>query len=221
MKITIAVPTKNEQETIKPILKECRPFADELLVVDGHSTDQTRELAEDMGAKVILDNGKGKGDGVRVAIKEATGDVILFIDADGSHETKDIPQLVEPILKGKADLVIGSRAKGGSDEFEMEFNNLIRQVGGHIVTTIINYRWGVRLTDIQNGFRAIRLDVARNLNLKANDFDIEQEMVMKCLKKGYKISEISSHEYLRKAGHSKLPTRKGWKFVWRLIKELI
>jgi hypothetical protein len=79
----------------------------------------------------------------------------------------------------------------------------------------------VDLTDIQNGFRAIRKEVASKLGLEADDFDIEEEMVIKALKKGYRVSEVPSHEYERKWGKSKLSTWKGWKFVWRLFVELI
>ena len=128
--------------------------------------------------------------------------------------------MVEPVKQGIADMVLGSRAKGGSDEFEMNLDSLIRQMGSHIVTTIINYRFGSKLTDVENGFRAIKKDVAAALNLNAIDFDIEQEMVMKALKKKYRVTEIPSHEFARKWGSSKLATSKGWKFIWRLLIEL-
>ena len=85
-KISVIIPAKNESVTIKDVIVGVKPYADELLVIDGHSTDTTREVAESMGARVVLDHGKGKGDGVRVGIQEATGDIIVFIDADGSSE---------------------------------------------------------------------------------------------------------------------------------------
>ena len=113
MKISIVIPTRNEEGMIKEIIDGCRPYADELMVVDGHSTDKTREIAEAAGVKVILDNGKGKGAALRYAATVVTGDIIVFIDADGSHDPRDIPRLVEPIMKGEADHVSGSRLIGG------------------------------------------------------------------------------------------------------------
>lgn len=220
-KITVVIPAKNEAEGIAGLLKKIKPHCDEMLVVDGHSTDDTRELAEKAGARVILDNKKGKGGGLRIGIKEARGDIIVFIDADGSHDPDDIPKLVAPIINDGLDMVIGSRNQGGSDEFKMDFENLIRQVGSDLATTAVNYRWGVDLTDIQNGFRAAKTEMLRDLHLTANDFDIEEEMVMKALKKKYKISEIASHESARKWGSSKLSTLKAWKFLVRLVREMI
>jgi dolichol-phosphate mannosyltransferase len=178
------------------------------MVVDGHSTDNTREIALKMEARVVTDDGKGKGDGVRVGIQEASGDIVVFIDADGSHDPKDIPRLVRPIQEGRADLVIGSRMTGGSDELHGDINRFIRMTGSHIILLLINYRWNIRLTDVQNGFRAINTQVARKLNLKENSHSIEQEMVMKCAKQGYRLAEVPSHEYERRHGKSTINLKK-------------
>lgn len=218
-KISVIIPAKNESVTIKDVIVGVKPYADELLVVDGHSTDTTREVSESLGAKVILDHGKGKGDGVRVGIQKATGDVLVFIDADGSHDPNDIPKLVQPILDGKADMMIGSRMTGGSDELTGDIGRFIRNTGAHVLLLAVNYRWNIRLTDNQNGFRAIRTDVARDLGLRQNIHTIEQEMVVKCLKKGYRISEVPSHEYHRQYGKSTLNVWKVWhRYVWCILK---
>ena len=220
-RVSVVIPAINEERSIAEIIEGCKKVADEVLVVDGHSRDRTREISKKLGVKVVLDNKKGKGDGIRVGIREAKYEIIVFIDADGSHDPADIPDLVKPILEGNSDMVIGSRAKGGSDEFKMNIENLIRQVGSDFAATIVNYRWKADLTDIQNGFRALKTSVARDLNLKANDFDIEEEMVMKTLRKKYIISEIKSHEYVRQWGVSKLKTSKAWKFIYRILIEVI
>lgn len=221
MKVTVCIPTKNEAQGIKQIIAAVSPYADEVLVVDGHSQDQTRALAEQADARVIVDNKKGKGDGLRLGLRNSSGEIVVFMDADGSHDARDIPKLITPIREGKADLVIASRAKGGSDEFHMRTGHLVRQWGSDLAALVINTRWKADLTDVQNGFRAIRRCVALRLCLEANDFDIEQEMVMKTLKHGYRIVEIASHESSRGWGSSKLPTSKAWKFLYRLIKELL
>lgn len=220
-KITISISTKNEEKTIEEIITKCLLNAEEILVVDGHSTDNTRILAAKLGARVILDHGKGKGDGIRVGIKEARGDIIVFIDADGSHDPADIPKLIQPILEDKADMVVGSRGKGGSDELHGDVEKLLRMIGSDIILIGINRRWKVNLTDSQNGFRAIKTEVARQLNLKENITTIEQEMTMKCLKKGFKISEVPTHEYERRHGKSVIKLKKVWfRYIWSFIKNL-
>lgn len=219
MKMTLIIPAKNEGATIEDVLRSSRPLADDILVVDGHSTDNTREIALKMGARVASDHGKGKGDGVRVGIQEATGDILVFIDADGSHAPQDIPRLVQPIREGRADLVIGSRMTGGSDELHGDINRFIRMTGSHIILLLINYRWDIRLTDVQNGFRAISAQVARKLNLKENSHSIEQEMVMKCAKQGYRLAEVPSHEYERQHGTSTIKLKTAWlRFGWCFLK---
>ena len=221
-KISIVLPVKNEAIGLSGIIESLLTYGEEIIVVDGHSTDNTKEIViKYPQARFVLDNGRGKGDGIRVGIREAKNEIIVFVDADGSHDPADIPDLVKPILEGNSDMVIGSRAMGGSDEFKMNIENLIRQIGSDFATTIVNYRWKTDLTDIQNGFRALKTSVARDLNLKANDFDIEEEMVMKTLRKKYIISEIKSHEYVRQWGVSKLKTSKSWKFIYRILIEVI
>ncbi len=221
-KITVAIPARNEAATIGEVVSCCLPYCDELIVVDGNSTDRTREISDALGARVLLDHGQGKGDALRVAIDAAKGEVIVFMDADGSHEPKDIPAMVAPILAGDADLVVGSRWRGGSDELAGDLSKFIRSTGSAIIALCINYRWGVRLTDVENGFRAISTRVARDIGLEEDGFTVEQEMIMKSLKRGYHLQEISTHEYPRKAGKSQLNLWKvTHKFAWNLIKNLI
>jgi dolichol-phosphate mannosyltransferase len=221
-RVTVVVPTRNEEGLIGEIIDAVRPSCDEVLVVDGHSNDQTREIAVAHRARVVLDHGKGKGEALRLALEEATGDIVVFIDADGSHDPRDIPALVAPIAAGEADMVIGSRGRGGSDELHGTIEQLIRYVGSQIIMLGINYRWNVRLTDSQNGFRAIRRDVGRSLGLTSNLTTIEQEMMMKALKKGFRVTEIPSHEYERKWGTSKVVVWRLWfAYVWSFLRNLI
>lgn len=209
-RVTVVIPTRDEEGLIGEIIDTVRPFADEVLVVDGHSRDRTREIALERGCRVVLDGGKGKGEALRMSVGEATGDILVFIDADGSHDPRDIPAMVAPIKAGDFDMVIGSRGRGGSDELHGTFEQFIRYIGSQLITLAINYRWDVRLTDSQNGFRAIRRDVAARLGLTSNLTTIEQEMLMKALKRGYRVSEVPSHEYERKWGTSKVVVWKLW-----------
>lgn len=220
--VTVVIPTKNEEGLIGDIIEAVRPYGDEILVVDGHSRDRTRDIAIEHRARVVLDHGKGKGEALRLSMVEAKGDILVFIDADGSHDHRDIPALVAPIKAGEADMVIGSRGKGGSDELHGTIEQFIRYVGSQLIMLAINYRWHVRLTDSQNGFRAIRRDVARQLNLTSNLTTIEQEMLMKALKRGFRVSEIASHEYERRWGTSKVVVWKLWfAYVWSFLTNII
>lgn len=221
-KVTVAVIARNEEATIAGVISSVLPLAHETIVVDGNSSDRTREIAGSMGLKVYRDNGSGKGDGIRKAIEVAEGNIIVFFDADGSHDANDIPALVSPIAAGKADLVIGSRWKGGSDELGGDFSMFIRSTGSALIALIINLRWGVKLTDCENGFRAISARAARSLGLTEDGFTIEQEMVIKSLKQGFRVTEIPSHEYERQAGESQIKVWKvAHKFVWNLVKNLL
>ena len=220
-KVSVVIPTLNEEKTVAEIIKGCKPYADEIIVVDGHSQDRTREVAEGLGVKVILDNRKGKGEALRHAVNFVSGDIIVFIDADGSHDPRDIPGLVEPILKDEADHVSGSRLIGGSSELHGGFDECFRLMGSSFITACINWRFKVTLSESQNGFRAIKTDVIKQLGLKENITTIEQEMIMKTLKKGFRMAEFPSHEHKRKMGYSKITLRKVWfRYVYTLLKYL-
>ncbi len=220
--MSVVIPTKNEEGLIGQIVESVRPYADEVLVIDGHSSDRTRDIAAAHGARVELDGGKGKGEALRRSMTSASGDIVVFIDADGSHDPKDIPALVAPIKAGAADMVIGSRGKGGSDELHGTLEQFIRYVGSQLIMLAINYRWDVRLTDSQNGFRAVRRDVGLKLGLRANLTTIEQEMLMRALKLGYRVDEIPTHEYERKWGTSKVVVWKLWSaYLWSFFRNIV
>ena len=220
-KISIVIPTLDEEDTVAEIIEGCKPYGDEVLVVDGHSRDRTREVAESLGVKVILDNRKGKGEALRHVVNFVNGNIIVFIDADGSHDPKDIPKLVEPIIKDEADHVSGSRLIGGSSELHGGFDECFRLMGSSFITACINWRFKVKLSESQNGFRAIKTDIIKQLGLEENITTIEQEMIMKTLKKGFRMAEVPSHEYERKKGYSKISLRKVWfRYVYTLVKYL-
>jgi glycosyltransferase involved in cell wall biosynthesis len=220
-RVTVVVPARDEEGLIGEIVDAVKLYGDEVLVVDGHSRDRTQAIAVEHGARVIQDHGHGKGEALRIAIEQASHEILVFIDADGSHEPADIPRLVAPIKAGQSDMVIGSRGKGGSDELHGTLEQFIRYTGSQLITLAINYRWNVRLTDSQNGFRAIRRDVAARLGLTSNLTTIEQEMLMKALKQGFRVSEVGSHEYERRWGTSKVAVSKLWfAYGWSFLRNL-
>lgn len=220
--VTAVIPARNEEMNIATIIERTRPFCDELLVVDGHSRDRTAEIAEELGVRVVKDNRKGKGDAIRVGADAAGYDVTVYLDADGSHDPADIPRLVEPIRADMYDLVIGSRGRGGSDELHGDIEKLLRLVGSDLILIGINMRFKQTLTDSQNGYRAIRTQVMRNLGTTENITTIEQEMTMKALKKGYRVGEVPAHEYAREHGESTIKLRKVWfRYIYSFLKNLL
>jgi dolichol-phosphate mannosyltransferase len=221
MKITCIIPVKNEESTIEDVIKKTKKYCDEIIVVNGKSTDRTVEAVKSQGVKIINDHGLGKGDGMKTGAQEATGEIIVFMDGDGSHNPADIPLLVQPIIDNGADLVIGSRIRGGSDEAFMNMESIIRMLGGFFLSYAIKKIWQIELTDCLSGFKAIRKDKFLSLNLKCNDFVIEEEIVIKILKAGGRIVEIPSHEFVRMGGKSKLKTMEGWKFIAFFIRSLL
>jgi len=220
-KITIVIPTLNEAFTIREVVNECLKYSDDILVVDGHSQDGTVAIVRSLGVRLIFDHQQGKGEALRVTIPHITREITVFIDADGSHDPRDIPKLVQPILAGEDDHVTGSRLLGGSSELHGGFDEFFRLTGSSFITACINRRFGVKLSDSQNGFRAIRTHVLADLGLEERITTIEQEMIIKTLKKGYRMAEVPSHEHRRKAGYSKISVRKvSHRYVYSMIKYL-
>lgn len=208
--VSAVIAAKQEGPTIGEVIRRTRMYAGEILVVVGHSTDDTAAIAERSGATVLADGGKGKGEAIRCAIPRIRTPITVFLDADGSHDPEDIPLLVEPILTDQADHVSASRLRGGSSELHGGFDEFLRLTGSSFITACINWRLKCRLSESQNGFRAIRTSVLRQLNLRENSTTIEQEMIIKTLRGGWRMAEIPSHEHPRAYGASHIR-------VWRSV----
>jgi dolichol-phosphate mannosyltransferase len=221
MKISCIIPTKNEEATIKDVISGAKKYCDEIIVVDGMSSDRTTEVARLAGAIVVSDHGRGKGDAMKTGAEVATGEILVFLDGDGSHNTEDIPELIKPLKDGVADIVIGSRIRGGSDEAFLNLENVFRMLGGFFLSYLIKKMWKMEITDCLCGFKAIKKEKFISLNLERDDFVIEEEIIIKLLKNKGRITEIASHEFSRQGGISKLKTHEGWKFILYFLKSLL
>jgi len=219
--ITVVMPSLNEADTVGDVIIHAKKYTNDILVVDGHSRDNTASIARALGAQVLFDHKKGKGDAIRTAIPHIKREITVFLDADGSHDPDDIPRLIQPILENRVDHVSGSRLMGGSSDFSGRFDECLRQIGSSLITACINNRFRLKLTESQNGFRAIKTDVLKSLELQENITTIEQEMIIKTIKKGYRIAEVPSHEHKRKAGYSKIDLRRvAFRYIYSMIKYL-
>jgi len=219
--VSVVIAAKQEAPSIADIVYRTRPFAGEVLVVVGSSTDGTPELAARSGARVLKDGGRGKGEALRRAIPLIRTPVTVFLDADGSHDPEDIPLLVQPILADEADHVTASRLRGGSSELHGGFDEFFRLAGSSFITACINWRFNCRLSDSQNGFRAVRTSVLQGLDLRENTTTIEQEMIIKTLRRGWRMAEVPSHEHRRAHGHSHIRVwRSAPRYGFSLVKYL-
>ena len=217
-RVTAVILARNEERTIREAVEGASRYVHDVVMMDGRSRDRTAAIATEAGATVHVDNGKGKGAATRQSLELVQADVVVFMDADGSHDPADIPRLALPVAGDQTDLCVGSRFAGGSDELSVGFAQLIRSNGNILMNIAINKRWHVSLSDTLNGFRAIRRQAALSVSLKENRHTIEQEMVMKMLRHGYRVMNVPTHEYERRYGRSHINIWKEWPmFVWCVI----
>jgi dolichol-phosphate mannosyltransferase len=195
-RVTILLPTLNEEESINQVIEEL-PISDlkekgyrvNILVVDGKSTDRTKEIAEANGANVILQHGKGKGAGVRTAFSHADTDYLFMLDADGTYPSNHIIEMLEKLESGY-DVVLGSRLDGQIQDGAMTSTNYF---GNKMLTLLANALYGTRISDVCTGLWGFNSDVIKGLDLNSNHFEIEAEMFATSVKKNYNITEIPIH----------------------------
>ncbi|AEC51932.1 Glycosyl transferase [Pyrococcus sp. NA2] len=190
MKTLIIIPAYNEELTIGSVVALAKRYGD-VLVVDDGSKDRTSEIAREVGALVIRHNtNKGKGEALKTGFKYALNngyDVVVCLDADGQHNPEEIPLLLKQILEDKADLVIGSRYLNNAHKNIP----LYRRIGLWVLNTITVLASGVKITDSQSGFRALnRKALEESLELSANGYHIESEMIAQLSEKGLRITEV-------------------------------
>ncbi|HVT39972.1 MAG TPA: glycosyltransferase family 2 protein [Gemmatimonadaceae bacterium] len=221
-RVVVVLPARNEVRTIGDLVARARPFCHEVVVADGHSSDGTPDAARSAGARVLRDPGTGKGGAIRMCIDTIDADVLVFMDADGSHHPEDIPRLVQLVVDGSADIAVGSRFTGGSDELSVNVGQLIRTIGNIAMNIAINRRWKIELTDTLNGFRAVRRAALLRVGLREHRHTIEQEMIMKALRYGFTVRNVATHEYTRAYGTSHINVWKEWPlFLWCMLINLV
>lgn len=221
-KVSVVIPARNEEMNIDRVLDDLeRSIAQmpnrkiEVVLVDDRSTDRTGEIARARGVRVMRNAGPtGKGRALRLGFENATGAIIVMMDADYSHRAEDIPGLLEA-LHDDVGLVIGSRVYGGSDEYTP-----IRALGNVFLTFALGLFLGRYLSDALNGFKAFRREIFDDFHYTSSQFEIEIELIANTLRKGYRVVEVSSHERARLAGEAKSRViRHGMRFFWRVFTE--
>ena len=199
--VSLIVLTLNEIDGMKTIMPQVdQGCVNEILVVDGGSTDGTVEEAKHQGLQVIRQEHPGRGEAFREGLRHTKGDILVFFSPDGNEDPQDIPVLVNKLTEG-FDMVIASRFGPG---FHSDDAGLVTRLGNRAFTIAINRLFGARVSDAVNGFRAITRDCMEALKTRAVHFEIEIEMTMKASRKGYSIGEIPTIERRRIGGRPKL-----------------
>jgi glycosyltransferase involved in cell wall biosynthesis len=219
--VTVIIPTLNEGKSNSGIINKLQSLGySKILIIDGKSNDQTVEIAKDMGADVLIQDGIGKGDALRQALSyDDLGDLVIIMDADGSMDPAEIPAFLSPLENGQADITKGSRFLGTGFSEDM---TLLRRFGNGVFVFLVNNFFSAKYTDLCYGYAAFKKDAIRKLlpSLKSDKFEIETEIFVKAKKMGLQIAEVPSVEYRRLHGKSNLNTfRDGFKILSLIFRE--
>ena len=192
---SIIVPVYNEANTVRQVIERLLdislPVAREVVVVDDGSTDGTRQVLDGLDGSVrelkvvYAPRNTGKGSAMRLGIQHATGSIIAIQDADLELDPAQLAGLIEPILRGQADVVYGSRFLAGRPAAP-----LLTIVANRVLTGVTNLLYGSSLTDMETCYKIMRADVANALQLESDRFDIEPEITAKVLRRGHRILEL-------------------------------
>lgn len=190
LKLSVLVPIYNEEKTLKEVLRKLLSVSEvtEVIVVDDGSTDSTPQILAQLKhpkLKTFRKENGGKGSAIRFGLEHVTGKFVLIQDADLEYDPEDIPALLEPIKRGRVDIVYGSRFLGP------HLNLLFwHRVGNSALNFLVNILFNTTLSDMETCYKVVPTEVLRDLNLASNAFDIEPEITCKLLKRGYKIFEV-------------------------------
>jgi glycosyltransferase involved in cell wall biosynthesis len=223
MRVSFIVPALNEAATILQVLERVDELELEkqIVVVDDGSTDGTAEIVDrfrgDRDDVVLVQKEHGgKGSAVRAAIPLLSGEITVIQDADLEYDPADVPTLIDPIVRGVADVVYGSRLSGGRPQRAYLFWHL---VGNRFLSLLTNLLFNTTLSDMETGYKAFRTDVLRSLHLQESSFGIEPEITGKVCKRKLRIYELPIAYYGRTYDEGKKITwRDGFKAIWVLLR---
>jgi glycosyltransferase involved in cell wall biosynthesis len=218
MKVSFLIPAYNEEATIGEVLERIAALGldTQIIVVDDGSSDRTAAIAESHGATVIRQQNQGKGAAIRRAISEIDGDIAVIQDADMEYDPAEVPELIEPIVRGVADVVYGSRLRGGKAQRAYLFWHM---VGNRFLSFLTGILYNTTLSDMETGYKAFRAEVLGSLGLREKRFGIEPEITAKICKRKLRIYELPISYYGRTTAEGKKITwRDGFRAIWVLLR---
>jgi glycosyltransferase involved in cell wall biosynthesis len=186
--VAVLIPCYNEELTIGDVVRQFRaalPGA-EICVFDNNSSDNTAEAAREAGAGVLFERRQGKGFVVQSMFRRIKADIYVIVDGDGTYPADAVARLIEPVRREEADMVIGSRL---ADTANSQFR-LLNRIGNKLFLVLLQFIFGVRLTDLLSGYRCFSRRLVRGLPLFGGGFETEAEMTIKALQRGFAIIEI-------------------------------
>ena len=217
-RVSVVIPARNEAKNLQHVLPFIPVIVDEVVLVDGQSTDDTIAVAQQLfpGIRVLQQAGKGKGDALRIGFAACTGDIIVMLDADGSADPAEIPRFVEALVAG-SDFAKGSRFTDGGGSFDITF---LRRTGNYLLGKLVNLLFWTQFSDLCYGYNAFWKDCLNDINIDCDGFEIETLLNLRMHKAQYKIVEVPSFEYSRVHGESNLRTfRDGWRVLKTIMRE--
>lgn len=220
LRVSVVIPTHNEAQNLVYVLPEIPPFVSEVILVDGHSTDDTIAVAQQLlpTIHIIKQVKKGKGDALKLGFAACTGDIIVMLDADGSTDPGEIPLFVDALLKGE-DFAKGSRFLKGGGSHDI---TPLRSLGNYGLGMLVNILFGVHYSDLCYGYNAFWRHCLDYLEIDCDGFEIETLINIRIHKANLKVVEIPSLEKPRIFGQSHLRTfRDGWRVLKIIVKERV
>jgi len=220
--VSVIIPVFNEEVTVGNVVTRTKKTLEqlgvsyEILVVDDGSDDRSADIAQELKAHVLRKAHQGKGFALRSGFRQAKGELVVTLDADGSHQPEEIPLVLQYIRENKADFVIGSRFL--NSEANKTKIPKINRTGNRMFNGLIWYLTGAKISDSQSGFRAIRSSLIKKMKLGSHGYEVESEMLVKALKMGARVAETPISFDQRTVGSSKLdPIRDGVRILYAII----
>jgi len=219
--ICVILPALNEELSIGKVIDEIprqalenEGYRVDVLVVDGSSSDRTRQIAQGKGARIIVEPRRGKGRAMRTALGSVKADFIFMLDADYTYPATYIPDMLRLLRQGSP-AVIGSRLRGRREKGAISRLNVI---GNYLLTWMANILYRTRISDLCTGYWGIRGEVIPKIDLKANGFQLEAELFTQLVKKSYSIAEVPIYYRCREDKAKLSGLKDGIKIGWMLIK---
>lgn len=217
VKVSVIIPSLNEVETIDTCIEKVKTVfskyeLDGEIIVADNSDDGTSKIARSLGAIVVTPERRGYGYAYLYGFKHTKGEYLVIGDADDTYDFMEMPTLLEPLKKGEADFVIGTRLNGKIEAGAMPWHH--RWIGNPFLTWFLNISFNAGVSDAHSGFRAITREALSKMNLEADGMEFSSEMIIEAVKRGLRIKEVPITYYKRKSNNSKLSSfSDGWRHL--------